>query len=168
MLFHLWKNGSPTPAPPPPQSLPPTPPLPRAVPPTSQPPLPLPPTLSPVARGARTALAVSLPNYKRASNTSSYCIFNSCINGTIIPAFVKRILVQEHNFYVPRSCRVGQIHLFSNEWHSLPQSAGLISTFNVRQIGRPQYNELMLFSLGPYQVKQARDYYGEYIRENGI
>lgn len=29
------------------------------------------------------------------------------------------------------------------------------------------YNDLILFALGPYQVKQARSYFGEHVRENG-
>lgn len=44
---------------------------------------------------------ISLPNYKHASNTSSHCIFNRCVNHSLhlIPMFIKRILIQEHNFY---------------------------------------------------------------------
>ncbi|KAJ8708905.1 hypothetical protein PYW07_013509 [Mythimna separata] len=30
------------------------------------------------------------------------------------------------------------------------------------------YNDLILFALGPYQVKQARSYFGEHVRNNGI
>lgn len=30
------------------------------------------------------------------------------------------------------------------------------------------YSELILIALGPYQVKQARSYYGEHMRENGL
>lgn len=33
---------------------------------------------------------------------------------------------------------------------------------------RFSYNQLLLFALGPYQVKQARSYYGEHIRANGV
>lgn len=31
-----------------------------------------------------------------------------------------------------------------------------------------EHNELLLLALGPYQVKQARSYYGEHIRANGV
>lgn len=30
------------------------------------------------------------------------------------------------------------------------------------------YSELIIFALGPYQVKQARSYYGEHVRQNGL
>lgn len=30
------------------------------------------------------------------------------------------------------------------------------------------YNNLILFALGPYQVKQARSFFGEHVRENGV
>ncbi|KAJ8720645.1 hypothetical protein PYW08_006110 [Mythimna loreyi] len=30
------------------------------------------------------------------------------------------------------------------------------------------FNQLILMALGPYQVKQARSYYGEHIRANGV
>ncbi|KAF9799384.1 hypothetical protein SFRURICE_003081 [Spodoptera frugiperda] len=30
------------------------------------------------------------------------------------------------------------------------------------------YSELIIFALGPYQVKQAQSYYGEHVRQNGL
>lgn len=41
-----------------------------------------------------------------------------------------------------------------------------ISRDNVSEFPNLTYSELILVSLGPYQIKQARSYYGEYVREN--
>lgn len=41
-----------------------------------------------------------------------------------------------------------------------------ISRDNVSEFPNLTYSELILVSLGPYQIKQARSYYGEFVREN--
>lgn len=99
---------------------------------------PVPPPLprlqsEPVRRGSNTIL---LPNYKRTSITSIHCIFQQCRNRLLhlVPQFLKRLLLQEHSFYVPRSCRVCETHLYSNRWHLLPQLNETHSTFNAIHI----------------------------------
>lgn len=88
--------------------------------PSSRPHVPEPPSLpssSPTLESTASVL-ITLPNYKRASNTSAHCIFSGCVNRSLclIPNFIKRILLFGHNFYVPRSSRVCESHLLANEW----------------------------------------------------
>lgn len=65
-----------------------------------RPALPPPPT---VILPAWNSSQIMLPNYKRASNTSARCIFNRCNNRAVflIPHYIKRILLNDQNFYVP-------------------------------------------------------------------
>ncbi|KAJ8707405.1 hypothetical protein PYW08_010657 [Mythimna loreyi] len=68
---------------------------------------------------------LSQPNYKRAANTSSHCVFNEqngCINEQqlhVVPSFIKKILIGTYNFYIPRSARVCDVQLNLNVWHLL-------------------------------------------------
>lgn len=80
--------------------------------------------------------SIVLPNYKRSANTSSRCVYNMCRNaaGHLVPTFIKVMLVREYNFYVPRSTRVCELHLFSNTWQSLPELTNTFSDFNATQI----------------------------------
>lgn len=71
---------------------------------------PQPPPLPPFQSGPlqRESNTVLLRNYKRAVISSTHCLFQQCRNRLLhlVPRFLKRILLQEHNFYVPRSCSV--------------------------------------------------------------
>ncbi|KAL4704224.1 hypothetical protein ACJJTC_003784 [Scirpophaga incertulas] len=96
-----------------------------------------PPVLPAPPQGQRNveASSVYLPHYKRAANTSRHCIYTNCGNAAmhLIPTFIKKMLLTEHNFYVPRSARICQHHLYTNTWDTLPQDFA-ISTFSVQQI----------------------------------
>lgn len=64
----------------------------------------------------REAISITLSNYKRASSTSAHCIFHQCRNMSLhlIPHFRKILLLEEYNYYVPRSCRVCETHLYGD------------------------------------------------------
>ncbi|XP_045449482.1 uncharacterized protein LOC123658044 [Melitaea cinxia] len=99
---------------------------------------PEPPPIPPVQNRPiqRENTTISLPNYKRPSITSVCCIFQQCRNRSLhlVPRFLKRILLQEHSFYIPRSCRVCETHLYNNLWHLLPQMNVTHSTFSAIHI----------------------------------
>ncbi|KAL4720736.1 hypothetical protein ACJJTC_011712 [Scirpophaga incertulas] len=75
-------------------------------------------------------------NYKRAANTSRYCIFRNC-NGLpwfIIPTFIKKYMIKENNIYILRSARVCRDHLYGNDWDTLPEVTTLVTSFDARQL----------------------------------
>lgn len=121
--------------------------------PLTPPPLPLLTPLSPVAQwGARTALTVSLPNYKRASNTSSHCII--LIGVTIIECVHQYMDEPNHLDTFENSNNINRRKVvFTRIDANLPQ---------LQDLPIFQYKDLMLFSFGPFQVRQARSYYGEH------
>lgn len=79
---------------------------------------------------------IMLPNYKRAANTSSHCIFSGCANRSwhLIPSFIKQMLIKELRYYVPACARVCETHLYSNEWHLLPEISNCGNNFTANQI----------------------------------
>jgi hypothetical protein len=93
--------------------------------------IPLPPQLpeenlpfvAPAFEDRENTAKIVLPNYSRAPNTSRHCIYNACRNVArhLVPTFIKVLLVKEHKYYVPRSARVCEIHLNSNDWQRLPE-----------------------------------------------
>lgn len=79
---------------------------------------------------------ITLPNYKRAANTSNHCVFNNdCGSGRHhIPTFLKVMLLKQQNFYIPQSTRVCERHLRSNTWESLPEICSTITDFTAEHI----------------------------------
>ncbi|KAL4715751.1 hypothetical protein ACJJTC_006330 [Scirpophaga incertulas] len=75
-------------------------------------------------------------NYKRAANTSRYCIFRNC-NGLpwfLIPTFIKKYMIKENYIYIPRSAQVCRDHLYGNNWDTLPEVTTLVTSFDARQL----------------------------------
>lgn len=106
-------------------------------------PLPPEPPLSPIvtweAPSTEPAVhsgSIILPNYKRSANTSRRCIYKMCRNtaGHLVPTFIKVTLIKEYNFYVPKSARVCEMHLYGNTWQSLPEMHNTISVFTATHI----------------------------------
>ncbi|KAF9423713.1 hypothetical protein HW555_001039 [Spodoptera exigua] len=80
---------------------------------------------------------INLPNYKRAANTSSHCVFHGCTNEQqlhVVPTFIKKMLIATFNFYIPRSTRVCEVHLNLNVWHLLLENNNIFSNFTATQI----------------------------------
>ncbi|RVE41952.1 hypothetical protein evm_013392 [Chilo suppressalis] len=80
---------------------------------------------------------IILPNYKRAANTSTHCVFNGCGFGQhlhVIPLFIKKMLIEKYNLYVARSTRVCETHLSLNIWHVLLENNNVFINFTANQI----------------------------------
>ncbi|KAL4721102.1 hypothetical protein ACJJTC_018668 [Scirpophaga incertulas] len=75
-------------------------------------------------------------NYKRAANTSRYCIFRNCnlLPWFLIPTFIKKYMIKENNIYIPRSARVCRDHLYGNDWDTLPEVTTLVTSYDARQL----------------------------------
>lgn len=80
---------------------------------------------------------IHLPNYKRTANTSRHCVFSGCSFHQllhVVPKFIKQMLIQKHNLYIPSSSRVCETHFTLNDWHLLLQNNNLFSNFTPDQI----------------------------------
>lgn len=73
---------------------------------------------------------VVLPDYKRAANTSSHCLFPDCNNiGTLhsVSDKLRFVILSNHKYYVLKRTRVCGIQLFRNSWDNLYQSENSIA-----------------------------------------
>ncbi|RVE47928.1 hypothetical protein evm_007442 [Chilo suppressalis] len=64
---------------------------------------------------------IILPNYLRAPDTHSRCIFPVC-NSTsqqTVPYMIRVRLFSDHKYYIPRNCRICRFHLEAQQWMDL-------------------------------------------------
>lgn len=79
---------------------------------------------------------IFLPNYKRAANTASHCLFMGCTNDQLhtMSDSLRATVLRSNNYYIPVLARICVEHLHGNNWDSLYNSSNSISTFTVQQI----------------------------------
>ncbi|CAK1598068.1 unnamed protein product [Parnassius mnemosyne] len=64
---------------------------------------------------------IILPNYSRAPDTHSRCIFPTCtrMSQQMVPLTLRIRLFSDHKYYIPRNCRICSFHLESQTWSDL-------------------------------------------------
>ncbi|RVE39951.1 hypothetical protein evm_015399 [Chilo suppressalis] len=79
---------------------------------------------------------ILLPSVRRAAATTRHCVFPDCLNAERyhVPDRVRSRVVQETNYYIPRSARVCSFHTTNYMYHNLYSSSNSYNTFNSGQI----------------------------------
>lgn len=64
---------------------------------------------------------ITMPNLKRAADIRRHCLFYGCSNPERIhiPDVVRRRVLSDCNFYIPRDTRICSYHLGRNMFHEL-------------------------------------------------
>lgn len=85
---------------------------------------------------AQQIAEIGLPNYRRAANTASHCLFTGCTNDGLhtISDSLRATVLNNNNYYIPPLARICVEHLYGNNWDDLYSSPSSISTFTVQQI----------------------------------
>lgn len=79
---------------------------------------------------------IVLPNYRRAANSNNHCVFPHCNSTTThgISDKLRALVLNNHNYYMPKLARVCSEHVMSNSWETLYDSENSIETFTAEQI----------------------------------
>lgn len=79
---------------------------------------------------------ITLPNIRRAADTRRHCLFPDCRNPERyhIPDTIRRRVLNDCNFYIPRGARICAYHMGRNIFGELYTSENTLAHFNCFQI----------------------------------
>lgn len=79
---------------------------------------------------------IILPNYKRAPNTASHCVFTGCDNLNLhtLSDSLRSTILSNYKYYIPKLARVCRSHLYGNTWDTLYDSESSLNSFTAEQI----------------------------------
>ncbi|XP_023940272.2 uncharacterized protein LOC112047391 [Bicyclus anynana] len=79
---------------------------------------------------------VTLPDYRRAPNSTHSCVFPNCNSNSFhnISDKLRATVLHNHKYYLPKLARICDQHLTSNSWDTLFECENSIETFTVEQI----------------------------------
>ncbi|RVE44543.1 hypothetical protein evm_010809 [Chilo suppressalis] len=79
---------------------------------------------------------ITLPNVRRVSDSSRYCLFRGCnnIERNHVPDYIRRNVLKSNHFYIPRGSRVCNYHLEANNFNDLYTDENSLDFFNPKQL----------------------------------
>lgn len=79
---------------------------------------------------------IALPNIRRGADTRRNCLFPGCQNNERyrVPDAIRRRVLSELNFYIPRGARICIYHMGCNMFHELYTSENSFDNFNANHI----------------------------------
>lgn len=71
-----------------------------------------------------TCEAIALPNYRRGKDTESHCFIEGCRRKerNRIPDTIRKMLLLQYNFYIPKNNRICNSHLNTESWDFLRET----------------------------------------------